>query len=40
VTFTFYLLENYQEFKTQTNKIENVAKALRPAETSQFDHFG
>jgi hypothetical protein len=33
-------LENDQEIKIQTNKIENVAKALRPAETSQFHNFG
>jgi hypothetical protein len=33
-------LENDQEFKIQTNKIENMAKALRPAETSQLDNFG
>jgi hypothetical protein len=40
VDFNFYLLEIDQELKTQTNKIEYVAKALRPAETFQFDNFG
>jgi hypothetical protein len=33
-------LENDQEIKIQTNKVENVAKALRSAVTSQFDNFG
>lgn len=38
--FAICFLKMIRIFNIQTNKIENMAKALRPAETSQFDNFG